>query len=272
LSRLSGGGEEIVAEFGAGWAFKGNGREDTIREVVKRGGGLGIVREGRGGHGGPGGVNVFEIVVGEIQASWKVEEVEEVWGWAEDIDVREGGNNRREVVEAKLVQVGYVSKILKGLREPREREKTVRMTAGMRPKKGVMKGWDGVMIIEAVLRGVGDVARGGERNGGFGVGKSVDWALLEAMIGGGCLARVGKRDSDQEKEKREQLEREIYDEASLLAESGVPWGQDLGSKICNAMESGKAREEEEEEEEEVVVVDGGGGEDGDILVEAVKNN
>ena len=69
------------------------------------------------------------------------------------------------MVEAKLVQVGYVSKILKGLREPREREKTVRMTAGMRPKKGVMKGWDGVMIIEAVLRGVGDVARGGERNG-----------------------------------------------------------------------------------------------------------
>ncbi|GMI46328.1 hypothetical protein TrCOL_g9567 [Triparma columacea] len=259
LARMKGGGSEIVSAFGAGWAFVGTGREHAVREVVRRGGGVGIARGGREGGGiREGGkiADIFEIVVGEITQTWKVEDVEEVWGWAEDIDVKEGGNKRRERVEAKLVQVGYAKNILEGLKEPTRREQTIRMIAQMRPTKGVMGGGDGTMIIEAVLRGVGE-DKGAAGNGGFGVGKAADWAFLEAMIGGGCLGRVGKRDSDQDKEKKEQLEREVYDEASLLAESGIAWKRDLGRKICNALESGKARDEDEDDEMMEVEEEGG---------------
>ena len=60
-----------------------------------------------------------------------------------------------------------------------------------------------------------------------------------------------------QQEKKEQLEREVYDEASLLAESGIAWKRDLGRKICNALESGKARDEEEDDEMMEVEEEGG---------------
>jgi len=78
--------------------------------------------------------------VGEIKKDWGEGIVGEVWGWAEECDVREGGDAWRGKMEGRLKEVGYACRT--------ERREGLKLLAMMRMGRGVMEEGGGVKIAE----------------------------------------------------------------------------------------------------------------------------